>query len=1038
MWVLAIVVLGIFGYMRLSIDLMPDVDFPFVTITSIYPGAGPEEIESQVTKPIEDAVSTIADIDLMESISREGVSFVIIRFKLEADPDVAANDVRGKVDGILMSLPSGAEKPQVQKFEFGAMPIISLSVSSDSRDVNQIYNVADRVIRDRLSQVSGVATVDIIGGQKREIQVAVDRKKLEHYDVPITLVTAAIAAENLNVPEGRIVETRQEYLVRTVGQFSDVRQIGRVQVPLPNGGFVSLADLAEIRDVYAERRSAARFGGEPAVQIDIVKRAKANTIRTADGVYKAVAQLKAELPSDFVIDYATDDSTFIRSSVKDVESNIIIGILLTAVLLFGFLRNVRATIIAAVVMPASVVGSFLLIQASGFTLNILTLMALGISVGVLVTNAIVVLENIIRHLAMGEDPETAAIRGTDEVAVAVLGSVLTNLVVFVPVAFMRGIVGRFFYQFGMTVVYATIFSLLISFTLTPMLAAIFLKRRARADAAADPAGDKAGAPALGGSGASGTPTDVAVEEDAFALYAGSRWWMDRLMDRTGRAYRGVLGWCIVGKRNLTVLVVSTLLCLVGSIFLIGIAGGEFMSKMDEGFVAASLKLPAGSSLAMTEAAAREAEEIIKSEPYVISVLTTIGGAERNVNEAVVTGKLTNVSKRKVSADRIARDLRPKLAGIPGAEIAVTGEHQEGGSSADLEIEVMGSDLKELDRISGDVLAVVKATPGLVDTKTSHEPGGEELVFVPDRDELARRGISTAMIAIFLRNSFEGDDNSVYREAGEEYKIRVQMNDAQRQDARILEEMRIPIGGTLVPLSQLGHIEKHRGEAEILRRERMRRITVSANIAQGTISEKVKQVRAKTDVMALPPGYKIKFAGTYEFQQESFSALFEALILAIILTYVVLAMLIESFVHPITIMITLPLGLIGSALGIFFGGQTINIVSLMAMIMLVGIVVNNAILLLDYVGQLRRRGMKLKEAVLVGCPTRLRAIIMTNLAIVIGMIPQVIGRSEGFEMRTAMGFVTIGGILVSAFFTLVLIPTLYYSVEAWRAGLRRPV
>jgi HAE1 family hydrophobic/amphiphilic exporter-1 len=1018
MWVVAIVVLGIFGYMRLSVDLMPDVEFPFVVITSIYPGAGPEEIESQVTKRIEDAVSTLANIDLMESISREGVSFVVLRFKLEADPDAAANDVRAKVDAVLTSLPSGVEKPQVQKYEFGAMPIISLSVSSGSADVNQIYEVADRVMRDRLSQVPGVATVEIIGGQKREIQVAVDRKKLEHYDLPITLVTAAIAAENLNIPQGRITETRREYLVRTVGEFTSVDQIGSVQVALPSGGFVPLRDIAMVRDVYAERRSAARFNGEAALQIDIVKRAKANTVKTADGIYAAVAALRRELPSNYVIDYAMDDSTFIRSSVRDVQSNIIIGVLLTAVLLYGFLRSVRATIIAAVVMPASIVGSFLLIQASGFTLNILTLMALGISVGVLVTNAIVVIENIIRHLAMGESPEDAAVHGTDEVAVAVLGSVATNLVVFVPVAFMRGIIGRFFFQFGLTVVYATVFSLIMSFTLTPMLASAILKRRAKRAARVEGAGADASDPG----------------QDAFTAYAGSRWWMDLLMDRLARAYQSALGWSTAGRRNLAILVLVTLLCLFGSAMLIGLAGGEFMPKMDVGFVSVTLKLPAGSSLAVTEKAAGEVEDVLRADPNVASVLTTVGGSDRGVNEAVITGKLVKVSDRDQLASKIAQDLRPRFAGIPGAEISVVGEQQEGGSSADLEIEVMGPDFAQLRNLSDRVLDVLKATPGLVDVKTSYEPGAEELVFVPDRDEIARRGLSTAAIAMLVRNAFEGDDNSVYREAGEEYKIRVQMRDADRQDVRTLEEMRIPAGGTLVPLSQLGRVERHRGQSEILRRDRERRITVSANIAQGTLSEKVSSIRSKTDDMELPAGYKIMFAGMYEFQQESFASLFEALILAVILTYVVLAMIIESFVHPITIMITLPLGLIGSALGIFFGGQTINIVSLMAMIMLVGIVVNNAILLLDYVGQMRKRGLALREAVLTGCPTRLRAIIMTNLAIAIGMIPQVLGRSEGFELRTAMGFVTMGGVLVSAFFTLVLIPTLYYFFEYARARL----
>jgi len=650
MLVLAFVVLGIFGYLRLSVDLMPDIDFPFVTVTTIYPGAGPEEVESQITERIEDAVSTIAEIDLMESISRESVSFVIIRFELEADSDDAANEVRAKVDAILNDLPTGAEKPQVQKFEIGARPIISLSVSSH-RGVNQTYEVADRVMRDRLSQVTGVATVDIIGGQEREIQVAVDRRKLDHYGLPITMVTAAIAAENVNVPEGRIIETEREYTIRTLGEFSDVAEIGCVRIPLPSGGFISLRDVATIRDTYAERRSVARFNGQPAVQIDIVKQAQANTIETADGIYKAVDGLREELPPDFTIAYAQDDSGFIRDSVKDVQQNIVIGIVLTSLLLYGFLRNVRVTLIAAVVMPAAIVSTFLLMEASGFTLNILTLMALGISVGILVTNAIVVLENIIRHLQMGKDPKDAAMTGTEEVALAVVASVMTNIVVFVPIAFMRGIVGRFFMQFGLTVVFATIFSLVISFTLTPMLSSVVLRRR-----------KGAGGPGPGGAGVENT-------EPA----ADRRKWMERRMDEMAASYRGLLAWSLRRGRNRGLLLAATVLAFFFGIVLIGISGGEFMPAMDQGFVSVSLEVPAGSSLETTERVVQEVEEILGREPDVVSVLSTIGGADRGVNGAVVLANLVDISERDRGADEIANDIRPKLAGVPGIDVAVAGE-----------------------------------------------------------------------------------------------------------------------------------------------------------------------------------------------------------------------------------------------------------------------------------------------------------------------------------------------------------------------------
>ncbi|MCU0611888.1 MAG: efflux RND transporter permease subunit, partial [Candidatus Eisenbacteria bacterium] len=922
----AFVLLGAYSYRRLVIDLMPNVEFPVVMITSIYPGAGPEEIESQVSQKIEDAVSTMSDIDRIESYSRESVSFVIVRFELEVDANEAANDVRAKVDAILTELPSGVEKPKVQKFEFGAFPIVSISVSSN-RPVNETFAVADRVIRDRLVQVSGVANVDIIGGQRREIQVAVDRRKLEHYGVPISAVTAAIAAENLNIPQGRIVQREQEYMVRTVGEFTSLEEIGRVKIPLGENGLIALRDVAIIRDTHEERRSIARFNGQPAVQVDIIKQSGANTVTTADGIYRAVQELRRDLPDGFEIEYADDSSTFIRDAVKDVQQNILIGIVLTSIVLYLFLRNVRVTVVAAVVMPAAIVATFLLMQASGFTLNILTLMALGISVGVLVTNSIVVLENIIRHLDMGKPPDLAAIKGTDEIALAVFASVMTNIVVFVPVAFMRGIIGRFFLQFGMTVVYATLFSVVVAFTLTPMLASIVLKRVRREGPgnSPEPSGD---------------------------FHVAARI-VDRIMVRLAGAYRDALAWTLARKRNRFLLGAVTILMLVFSFVLLALSGGEFMPRMDEGTVSIGVKLPAGTALAQTDKAVREVEATLSRESWVASVLSTIGGADKGVNEATILAKLVPASERDRSAYQLANSMRAKVAGLPGATVSVTGARSEAGSNADMELEVLGWEKEPLRLLAAQVQQIVATTPGLVDVQSSWEPGAEELRFLPDREELARRGLSTGAVAMLLRNAYEGDDQSVFREGGEEYAIRVQYADVDRGEVAGLAALRLPMGEDRVPLTQLGEVEEHRGESEIQRRDRQRRITISGNLASGTVSEAVRAIQARTDTLAFPPGYRVRFAGSYEIQEESFAALFETMVMAIILTYVVLAMILESFIHPVTVMITLPLGLIGAALALFFGGQTVNILSLMALIMLVGIVVNNAILLLDYVAVRRR-------------------------------------------------------------------------------------
>lgn len=1012
MMVFALVVLGGFAYLNLSVDLFPDIDFPYVTVTTLYPGAGPEEVETQVTERIEDEVSTLADVDLLESISRESISFVILRFELEADPDEAANDVRAKVDAIMNDLPDGAEKPIVQKFEIGAFPIISLAVSSD-QGIDEAYRIADQTMRDRLSTVSGVATIDIIGGQKREIQVAIDRKKLEHYGVSIGAVTALVAAENVNIPEGRIIEREQEYTIRTLGEFATVKEIGAVNIPVAEGGFVYLKDIAEIRDTFEEARSVARFNGRAAVQVDVIKRSGANTIDTADGIYKAVERLKDELPEGFEIEYASDDSRFIREAVKDVTSNIMIGVLLTAFLLLLFLRDFRGTLIAAVVMPSAIISTFLLMQFSGFTLNLISLMALGVSVGILVTNSIVVLENILRHLQMGKDPKAAASDGTREVALAVLASVMTNVVVFVPIAFMRGIIGRFFLQFGLTVVFATFFSLFISFTLTPMLSSVLLKRTRSSNR---------------------RPGETQDSPAAMPAEAQRAHFMERFMGRLAGSYRGLLAWSLGRIRHRLILVAGALVFLIFSLVLLRISGGEFMTEIDEGYLNITVELPVGTSLEMTERSIREVEDIVRRVPEVESVISTIGGGMRGVNEAGLRAKLVDISDRDRSVGDLVNDVRPMLAGIPGADVTVSASGGEEGN-ADVEIEIMGDEIEGILEIAAEVQKILQATPGLVGIKSSHQQGAQELIFAPNREEIARRGLTTGTIAGMLRNSFEGDDQSVFREGGEEYRIRVQFNDETRQDVSTLAEIRLPFDEELIPLAQLGRIKQRTGLAEVLHRDRQKRVTISANIAEGTLTDIVRATSPQIDALDVPPGYNVIFGGMYEFQEESFASLFQAMILATVLTYIVLAMILESFFLPFTVMITLPLGLVGASMGLFFGGQTVNIFSLMAMVMLIGIVVNNAILLLDYVGQIRRRGVGLHEAILEGCPVRLRAVVMTNLAIAVGMLPQTLGKGQGYELRLAIAMVTIGGVLISALFTLIIIPALYAGFEELKEKLR---
>jgi HAE1 family hydrophobic/amphiphilic exporter-1 len=998
MIVLSFVVMGFFSWQRLVIDMLPEVDFPYVTVTTIYPGAGPGEVETQITKKIEDEVSTIADLKTLESISRENLSLVILEFELGVDVDIAAIEVKDKVDAIYALFPDDVEPPVVVKFDINAFPIVDLAVSSP-RPLEEVYETAKNDIKDHLSRVSGVATIDIIGGREREIQVAVDKGLLKSYGLSLHEIVAAIAAENVNVPTGRITEERKEYTLRLLGEFSDLGQLERIRLPIENGS-IPLSSVAEIIDGFKDQRDLARYKGEPTVRVSIQKRSGANTVDVSEGIFAAVAELEDLLPDDYDIAIAQDNSWFIKDAVKDVTQNIFIGILLTTVLLYLFLHNVRVTMVAAVAMPTSVIATFLLIDFAGFTLNVLTLMALGITVGILVTNAIVVLENIIRHLQMGKNPADAAIDGTTEIALAVVASTLTNIVVFTPIAFMSGIVGRFFFQFGLTVVFATLFSLLVSFTLTPLLASRFFQSR------------KIDVDSTGG----------AVRHDKRRVNLIDRFeaaW-DRFYTALEELYKGSLVWAL--RRRLIVIVAAVAL-LAFSVWLLGNVGGEFMPTLDEALITITVEMPPGSSLNETDSALREIEEILEREPETVSVLVSAGGVNQGVEEGTIILRVVEKADRELGIVDYANSLKPKLASIPGAKIRITVGEESGDGGGDISIELTGSDFGVLETLSSEIFDSVATVRGLSGLKSSIEEERPELIFLPDRNELDRFGVSSAAIALALRTGYEGEVASLYREEDEEYDIRVRYGESERRNRAAFYATEVRAGETDVPLTQLGTVLAGTSPQEILRKNRERLVRIDANVASGTMSELVAEIQQKLTDVEYPPGYHLAYAGLYEFQQESFASIFEALFLAIILTYMVLAAVLESFIHPFTVMVTLPLGLVGMSFSLFLTGQTVNIFSLMALVMLVGIVVNNAILLLDYTGVLRSKGLSRREALIEACPVRLRPIIIANLAITIGMFPQALG-GAGSEFRAVMAIVTMGGVIISAVFTLYVIPVVY--------------
>jgi len=1000
--VVVFIVLGLQSYQRLALELTPNIDFPVVIVQTIYKGAGPKEVETQVTKRIEDEVATLSDLKKLKSITMESISYVVIQFEFNTDADLKAIEVKDKVDAILYDLPDDAEKPSVKKFDFGAMPIIQVSMTSN-RSLTEMYTLADTVVSDRLAQVPGVGNVEISGGREREIHVLLRRDLAQAYGLSLSSVSGLIAAENVNVPGGRIIKDYSEYSIRMVGEFEDYRKIGEVKIPLASGAVIRLGDIAEVKDAFVEPRTDGFFAARPlltagvpgelpetvhAVNLGIIKKTGANTVNTADGVKKVVEELRRELPQDYHLSISNDNSEYIRDASSSTINNIFIGILLTSLLLFFFLHNTRATLIVAVVMPASLVATFLLLDFAGFTLNIVTLMALGIAVSTLVTNAIVVLESIAMHLEKGKTPAEAAIDGTSEVTIAVVASTLTNVVVFTPIAFMSGIVGIMMKSFGLTIVFATLLSLLMSFTLIPMLSALILRQR----------GTEGGGPHMHWFGRT----------------------FDWLLNSFREDYGRMLDW---GMRHRWVFVLGTVLTAIGGFYLFGFIGSEFMATGDEGIATISVELPVGSSLEHSADVLGEIDQRIRrTVPELQSISLNIGGDGAGVEEGTIVIDVGDAKDRNRSIKDIINVIRPELAQIPAAETSVTIGEQHGGTSADLEVDVLGSDIEEVKRIAAELKEIMRTTEGLADVRMDYKQPKPEFAFRPNRDQISRYGMTSVQVAMEIRNSFEGEEASLFREAGEEYDIRVMLSDRERQDPETIKNLHIQTPRGSVPIDQLGTIELTTTEAEINREDKMRIIPVLANITHGVLGEKQAALQAEVDRMTLG-SVRVKFGGYSEHMAETFESIISALILAIVLTYLVLAGIQESVVHPVTVMITLPLGALGAAVSLFLANATLNLFSLMAIVMLVGVVVNNAILIFDYTAQLRDRGMPLRPALIESSKARLRPILMMNLAIAASMIPQAMGGS-GAEFRQAMAIVTMGGVLISMIFTLFLLPVLY--------------
>ena len=1001
MMILALIVLGLFSFLKLNIDQFPDIDFPYVTVTSVLPGAGPEQMETDVTKKIEDAVNTIGGIDHITSISREGVSFVIVQFKLEVEGKQAAQDVREKIAAIRADLPTDLEDPVIQRIDPASTPMFTLTVSG-SRSQKEITTFTKNVIKKRLENVQGVGRVDLVGGAEREIQIEADASKLSAYNLSIQDVIQAVAASNMEVPAGNLTQGPRQLLLRTMGKFTNVDDFNEVIVSTPNGKVVHLSDVAQVVDGVKEQTSLTRVNGKIAVGLSIIRQSGSNTVRVAESIRKELVDLQKEIPSDIRITVARDNSTFIVEEVNDVLFDILYGGLLAVIVVFLFLANFRSTIISAIALPTSIIASFIIMYALNFTLNMISLLALSLAVGLLIDDAIVIIENIFRHMQQGETPVEAAKAATGEIGLAVMATTFTIVAVFVPIAFTPGLVGRFFYQFGITVSVAVLVSLFVALTLTPMLSSRWLSE-------ADEKLTKEGSPLRKG------------------LY-----YFNHFFQILAEKYRKAIRWCL---RHRKTVVFGSLAIFVFSLFVMGLIGTTFFPDTDESEFNITIHAAPGSSLEQTSNICTRIETVLRQQPEVINTLTTIGAGNDPVTSGNILVKLVKKNQRKRGIAQIINRLRNELSGTAGAELAFGPTGGIGGNQKPVIMSVRGDNMATLKTMADRVENIFRTTRGAVDIENSLETTKPEVRIRIDREKASDLGVSVAQIATTARALVDGYVATKYQEGDEQFDVRVQLRKEDRTSLENVNNLTVKSNknmgngeNLLVPVSYVADIRQSSGPSQINRFDRQREIRIDADLSGRLLGDVLGNIQGRAARLDLPAGYNVGVVGQGQMQAESFENIFLALGLAIIFVYIVLAAQFESFTYPFAIMLALPMSLIGAALGLLIFGSSVSMMSLIGVIMLMGLVTKNGILLVDYANVLRDRGQERTEALINAGATRLRPILMTTFAMIFGMVPVAFAVSEGSEFRAPMGQAVIGGLITSTLLTLFVVPVVYSILD----------
>ena len=1006
MLILSLTVVGLFSYKSLGVDLFPKIDLPTITVTVVNPGASPQEIETEITDRVEGAVNTISGIDELRSTSVEGVSQVFITFLLEKNPDVAAQEVRNKIDLIINDLPVTAEQPIVQKLDTDAAPVVRIAVSAP-RSLREVTDVADKKIKQQIESINGVGDVQIVGGRRREIEIWVDPDKMRAFNVTVAQVADAVRAQNLEVPGGRVNEGTRELTVRTMGRIIEPAEFNDLVVANRGTYSVKLSDIGYAEDGAEEPRTEARLNGQPAVTLIVSKQSGQNTVAVADAVKQRLQEISKTLPPGFKTEVVGDQSIFIKASIEAIQTHLIEGSILAAIVVFIFLWSFRSTVIAGLAIPTSLIATFGLMAAMGFTLNQITMLALTLMVGIVIDDAIVVLENIFRFIEeKGMPPFQAAIEGTKEIGLAVTATTLSLLAVFLPVGFMGGIVGRFMSSFGLTSSFAIAVSLLVSFTLTPMLAARLIKR---SDDEKERALEKHTEPADHGS-----------KESRFY----------RPIDRT---YTKMLTWSM---HHRWAIVLACLLVILSIFPLFMFVGKNFLPVDDQAQFEINVRAPEGFSLPATSTLAERIAVDLRSLPGVTDTLTTIGGGQQEqVNVASIYVKLTPIEERKITQQQLMIRARNEVLGkylklYPGqlrTSVQQVAAISGGGfRNADIQYVIGGPDLKKLTEYSDALLAKMKTLPDIVDADSTLISGKPELRVVIDRARAADLGVRVGDIAQALNSLVAGQKVSTFNAGTDQYDVRVRAVGEFRTSAEGLQRMIVSSAKVgWVSLDNFVRVEEGTGPAAIDRLNRQRQVTLLGNIRPGgSQAAVIQKMNEFAKEIKIDPGYSTGLAGRSKELGRAGYYFVLAFILSFVFMYMVLAAQFESFIHPVTILLTLPLAIPFGILSLLMTGQTVNIFSGLGLLLLFGVVKKNAILQIDHTNQLRARGMERFEAIIRANRDRLRPILMTTIALVAGMLPLMISTGPGSGTNRSIGVLVVGGQTLCLLLTLLAVPVFY--------------